>query len=77
MTLELHDNEIGNSLVAIVKDIDYIYQAEQWVIDTYKDQPTVIKWVLLDSTDEVRVWERPVGSLDFPTTTKPNLHRDF
>jgi chaperone required for assembly of F1-ATPase len=37
MYLELHDNEVGNSLSAQINNIDYDYQAEQWVQETYNN----------------------------------------
>jgi hypothetical protein len=69
MILELHDNETGNTLFARAKNIDYDYQAEQWVQDT-TNQPTVIKWILIDDEGTRCVWERPVGSTDFPDITQ-------
>lgn len=33
MYIEFHDSEEGNTLVAKIKNLDYEYQAEQWVID--------------------------------------------
>ena len=70
MILELHDNETGNTLVARVNNIDYDYQAEQWVQDTKADQPAIIKWILSDDEGMRCVWERPVGSTDFPDITQ-------
>lgn len=70
MILELHDNEIGNTLVARIKNIDYDYQAEQWVQDTV-DRMTVIKWVLIDDNGIRCVWERNVGETGkIPDITK-------
>jgi len=61
MILEVHDNEEGNSLAGRVNDIDYDYQAEQWVQDI--DEPAniphpVVRFVLLDSEGERAVWEK-------------------
>ena len=69
MTLELHDNETGNTLFARICNIDYLYQAEQWVIDTQdKAHASVIRWLLYDDNKTlIQTWERPVGSLDFPS----------
>lgn len=75
MTLKLYSS--GMSLVREVSGIDYLFQAEQWVIDNYKDYPTVPKLVLFDRKEEVQVWERPIGSLDCPKPKKEILHRDF
>lgn len=33
MILEIHDAEVGNTLAGRVNEIDYDYQAEQWVQD--------------------------------------------
>ena len=68
MILELHDNEKGKTLVARVKNIDFDYQAEQWVQDT-KDKRNVIKWVLLDDIGIRCIWERGVGE----TNKMPDL----
>lgn len=60
MYLELHDAEEGNTLVAMIRDLDYDYQAEQWVQDTVHDAnaSTVVKWVLHDDKGVRCVWER-------------------
>ena len=75
MTLKLHDNETGNTFVARVSGIDYLYQAEQWVIDTFREKTTVVKWILSEGLEELCVWERPPGSLEFPTITKRVSHQ--
>ncbi len=69
MILELHDSEVGNTLTARAKDIDYDYQAEQWVQDTH-DHPDAVKWVLLDDQGVRCVWERPQGSKEMPNITQ-------
>lgn len=38
MILEVHDVEVGNSLLAKIKNLDYDYQAEQWVQDFMNDR---------------------------------------
>lgn len=59
MILELHDNEIDNSLNAVIRNIDYMYQAEQWVIDTFKDHFHIVTWLLFsDSGIQIRAWKR-------------------
>ncbi len=70
MTLELHDNEAGKTLRAKIFRLDFDYQAEQWVQDTSRDDPEVIKWILIDDDGTRCVWERPVGSTDFPEITQ-------
>lgn len=72
MYLELHDGEEGNSLAAKIRNIDYDYQAEQWVQDTYKDSraTNVIKWVLYDEVGIRCVWERPNGDSSMPDITQ-------
>lgn len=69
MMLELHDSEVGNTLNGRVKDLDYDYQAEQWVQDT-RGKGDIVKWVLLDHYGVRCVWERPQGSLEMPSITK-------
>lgn len=75
MILEFHDNEIENTLVARIRDIDFLYQAEQWIIDTLNDAETqnVISWKLLDAEggSVLRIWERPIGSNEMPTAIFP------
>lgn len=69
MKLEFHDNEVGNSLNAEVGNIDYDYQAEQWVQDT-QDHHEIIRWELHDNNGLRCVWERPEGSAEMPDITK-------
>lgn len=69
MKLELHDAEVANSLVAGVRDIDYDYQAEQWVLDT-QDHSTVVRWVLIDDVGERCVWERASDDTGSPRITR-------
>lgn len=38
MILEIHDSEEGNSHAGSVKNLDYDYQAEQWVQDIMQDE---------------------------------------
>lgn len=37
MYLEMHDNETRNSLTAGVGNIDFEYQAEEWIKETVDD----------------------------------------
>jgi hypothetical protein len=69
MELLLHDSEPINSLVAGVPDIEYGYQAEQWIKETYEDHTTVVRWELRESKKGkiLRQWERPLGSTEYPT----------
>ena len=69
MQLELHDNETGNTLVAKARNIDYDYQAEQWVQDTV-GHAKIIKWILIDHIGTRCVWERPEGDTGFPSITQ-------
>lgn len=59
MILEFHDAEVGNTLVARV-EVDYDYQAEQWVQDWYHDprDKQVVQMLLLDSVGERARWEK-------------------
>ncbi len=70
MLLHLHDDEEGNSLHATIRNISYLYQAEQWVIDTHNDPDAakVIRWELyaFEGGEKLLVWERPVGSTAMP-----------
>jgi len=61
MQLELHDGEEGNTLFARIKNIDFDYAAEAWVLDTAGDPSAnpVIKWILSDEQGVRCVWERP------------------
>ncbi len=72
MNLELHDEEVGNSLTASITDLDYGYQAEQWVRDTCEDPDaaSVVKWVLFDDAGILCVWERPPESSEVPVVTQ-------
>jgi hypothetical protein len=67
MFLELYDNEKENSLVANVKDINYLYQAEQWIEETL-DQTQIVRWELKDQKGGTTIakWERPEGSVGYP-----------
>jgi len=67
MYLELHDTEEGNTLVAGIENIDFIYQAIQWIKET-KDNEYVVRWELKDKEGgtTIKKWERPEGSSKFP-----------
>ncbi len=71
MYLELHDNEEGNTLCASIPNIDFDYQAEQYVQETYNDRRAVrvIKWLLKDEQGVRCQWERPIGSSELPEIT--------
>lgn len=65
MILEIHDTEEGNSLAGRVKNIDYDYQAEQWVQDIVQDERKqqigpfpIARFVLQDDAGDRAVWER-------------------
>ena len=63
MILEIHDSEPGNSLAGRVNELDYDYQAEQWVQDIIKKESTIpqrfplAKFILKDSEGERATWE--------------------
>lgn len=67
MYLEMHDNETGNSLTAGVGNIDFEYQAEEWIKET-ADEVSIIRWELKDHKDGTTItkWERTEGSSEFP-----------
>ena len=69
MRLELHDNEVGNSLNGRVSSIDYDYQAEMWVQDTHNNK-LIVRWELHDDKGLRCAWERPDGSAEMPVITK-------
>lgn len=70
MTLEFHDNETGNTLCAVARNLDYDYQAEQHVQDSSRERPFLVKWVLSDDQGTRCVWERPEGNTGFPNITR-------
>lgn len=64
MILEIHDNEVGNTLAGQVNHIDYDYMAEQWVQDLVTDeskgskrQNRLDKMVLKDDLGVRAVWK--------------------
>lgn len=65
MYLEM--NDWNKSLVSDVKDIDFEYQAEEWIIQTIED-PLIVSWELKDGEGgpTIAKWERPKGSIVFP-----------
>jgi hypothetical protein len=67
MYLEMHDNETGNSLSAGVDNIDFEYQAEEWIKETV-DDADIIRWELKDQKGgkTITKWERSPGSTEFP-----------
>jgi hypothetical protein len=70
MILEIHDTEEGNSLAGRVKNLDYDYQAEQWVQDICTDEPhmtrvnPLAKILLVDDLGVRAEWEfQPNGGI--------------
>lgn len=64
MILEIHDNEVGNTLAGQVNNIDYDYMAEQWVQDLVTDeskgsnrQNRLDKMILKDDLGVRAVWK--------------------
>ena len=64
MILEIHDNEVGNTLAGRVNNIDYDYMAEQWIQDLVNDESknpkqkySLDKLVLLDDLGVRAVWK--------------------
>jgi hypothetical protein len=64
MILEVHDTEEINSLAATVKNLDYDYQAEQWVQDIMTDEVNggprkfaLAKFILKDDQGIRAVWK--------------------
>lgn len=64
MILEIHDNEVGNTLAGQVNNIDYDYMAEQWVQDLVTDESKGLKrqhrfdkMVLKDDLGVRAVWK--------------------
>jgi len=59
MFLEIHDNEVGNSLMGVAYSLDYEYQAEMHVIEQAKDTPQAVRWILFtEEGSALRIWER-------------------
>jgi len=63
MILEIHDNEEGNTLAGRHPNIDYDYQAEQWVQDLITDEANrpkpkfrLAKFILKDDQGERATW---------------------
>lgn len=79
LVLELHDDELPNTLCARVKNHEYIYQWEQAVIETASDpgdfgnpkNPWLVRWELVDTDDNtvLAVWTRPSKNNGIPTLT--------
>ena len=72
MMLKLFDTEVDSPLAAVVNDIDYDYQAEQWVQDTARGTGTqtpgrwVVRWELYDGVGLRAQWQRPDGDKGLP-----------
>lgn len=72
MILNLYDTEIDNPLAAMIRDIDYDYQAEQWVIETHAMSNHIapkrwtVKWELVDEIGVRARWERSDQDVSFP-----------
>lgn len=59
MFLEIHDSEVGNSLMGVAYSLDYEYQAEMHVNEQMQDTPQAVRWILFtDSGSALRGWER-------------------
>lgn len=70
MYLEMHDSETGNSLYSGVRDINFQYQAEEWIRETM-DNVNIIRWELKDMLGGITIikWERSEGSTEYPKVT--------
>jgi hypothetical protein len=76
-TLCLYDTELDNPLVARIRNLDFDYQAEQWVQDTARESRThnparwVVRWELTDDLtgNITAVWTRPDGDKGLPSLT--------
>lgn len=86
MILETHDGEVGNTLFAVCRNLDFDYQAEQWVLDILADRPSPILWILFtDEGEPLRAWERngnepreipvPPGTKIHPRSLLPRTDR--
>jgi len=67
MKLEHHDDKVNDPIKnpkqsapthCATSEMDYDYQAEQWVIDSTKDHPWEVKWILIDELGPRAIWER-------------------
>lgn len=70
--LEIHDGSPDNSLMGIVKSLDYKYQAEMWIDETKEHEGTdgaPVRWDLREGSKEepgqvVHRWRRqPDGEI--------------
>lgn len=74
MKLEIHDSEERNSLAGAVKNLDFDYQAEEWVKDVMRDEKSrkvprrfpLVKFILIDDDGKERA-EWNVEKDDFRT----------
>jgi len=58
MFLEMHDDQ-PPTLCATARNLDYVYQAEQHIIDTAKEEPRLVAWVLFsDAGQPIKAWRR-------------------
>jgi len=71
VNLEIHDNttDEGGTLIGVARNLDYMYQAEQWVIDS-KDERRVARFVLFSGPmTPIREWRMVNGEpSDVPIT---------
>lgn len=65
--LEFHDEEVGNTLVGCAHSIDYVYQAEQWLIDMFRDPTakTIVRGVLFTAEGApMKEWRRAADGFE-------------
>lgn len=61
MNLELHDDEVGNTLAGRWKNIDYDYQAEEIIQEMALGHPGMVRFVLVDDEGERAVWTKEIN----------------
>lgn len=69
MNIELHDSEVGNSLAGRLRNIDYDYQAEEWIQEMALGHPGIVKFILSDEQGERAVWEKEADGESVTLTT--------
>lgn len=71
LRLELHDDRYSDPITSDRQrspthrgtvEVDYDYQAEQWVIDGLTDYPAVVQWQLYDEEGLRALWVRVPGT---------------
>lgn len=72
MIIEFHDNDVGNTSVGTLfgrvghnGTIDYAYQVEMWVQDTFKDSFPITRAYAIGNGKVYAVWKRDLAGKTF------------